>query len=430
VRVNRLAQAAGSGAVRKFVAEERFLDCVHCGLCLQACPTYLELGTEMDSPRGRIYLMRALSDGAVEMAPEVARHLDLCLGCRACETACPSGVHYGELIEGARSLVEERHRRGFLDHWRRRAIESVFPYPARLRLLLTPVRLAQRLRVWPLIAKLIPPAAMIPADDRAAPVAEMVPAQGPERKRVGLLTGCVAQVMFGETHQATVRVLTRNGCAVVAPRGQTCCGALSLHNGSREAALAFARRTIDAFGSDLDAIIVNAAGCGAMLRQYGELLAADSSYAERARRFSAKVRDVSEWLVELSIEPPPAVTPMRITYHDACHLAHGQQVREQPRALLRSIQGLVLAEVPESEICCGSAGSYNLTEPAMAARLQERKVHHIESTDAACVVAANPGCILQIRAGLLRRGRDIPVLHPVEVLDRAYRGLPIVGDNR
>ena len=424
------AQRVDGGAAHKFVAEERFLDCVHCGLCLQSCPTYLELGTEMDSPRGRIYLMRALSDGAIEMAPEVARHLDLCLGCRACETACPSGVHYGELIEGARSFVEERHRRGLLDRWRRRAIEWVFPYPARLRALLAPVRWAQRLGVWPLIAKMIPPAAMIPADDRAAPVPEMVPAQGPERKRVGLLTGCVAQVMFGETHQATVRVLTRNGCAVVAPRAQTCCGALSLHNGSREAALTFARRTIDAFAGDLDAIVVNAAGCGAMLRQYGELLAADSSYAERARRFSAKVRDVSEWLVELSIEPPPAVTPMRVTYHDACHLAHGQQVRDQPRALLRSIPGLVLVELPESELCCGSAGSYNLTEPGMAARLQERKVRHIESTGAACVVAANPGCILQIRAGLRRRGGNIPVLHPVEVLDRAYRGLPLAGDNR
>ncbi len=413
-----------------FVPYERFLDCVHCGLCLQACPTYLELGTEMDSPRGRIYLMRGLSDGAIGMAPEVARHLDLCLGCRACETACPSGVHYGELIEGVRSFVEERHRRGFVDRWRRRAIEWVFPYPARLRALLLPVRLAQRLGLWPLVVKVVPLAAMIPAGTAAGALPEKSPAAGRERKRVGLLTGCVARVMFAETHQATVRVLTRNGCTVFAPRAQPCCGALSLHGGSREAALSFARGTIDAFGDDLDAVIANAAGCGAMLRQYGELLASDPVYAERARRFSAKVRDVSEWLAELTIEPPPAVAPIRVTYHDACHLAHAQQVREPPRSLLRAIQGIELVDLPESEVCCGSAGSYNLTEPAMAARLRERKVRNIESTGADCVVTANPGCILHIQAGLSRRGRKISVLHPVEVLDRAYRGVPLANGAR
>ena len=419
-------ESSGGRQPAAFVPPEKFLDCVHCGLCLQACPTYVELGTEMDSPRGRIYLMRALNDGALAMTPEVARHLDLCLGCRACETACPSGVHYGQLIEGARSFVEGAHRRGPFDRWGRRAIEWIFPYPTRLRALLAPLRLAQRLGLWPLITRLIPMAAMIPSHGNAGALPETTAAYGVERHRVGLLTGCVAQVMFGETNHATARVLARNGCTVIAPATQSCCGALSLHSGARAAALDSARRLIDAFGDDLDAIIVNAAGCGALMREYGELLKGDAVYAERAQRFSAKVRDVSEWLAALPIEPPPAVAPVRMTYHDACHLAHGQQVREQPRALLRAVPGIELVELPESDLCCGSAGSYNLTEPAMAARLQARKVANIATTNAQCVVAGNPGCILQIQAGLRRRGDAAPVRHPIEVLDRAYRGLSMV----
>ena len=411
--------------IAPFVDESRFLDCVHCGLCLQACPTYVELGTEMDSPRGRIYLMRALNDGALAMTPEVARHLDLCLGCRACETACPSGVHYGELIEGARELVERQHRRGWFDRWQRRAIEWVFPHPARVRALLAPVRLARRVGVWPLVTKLVPLAAMIPSEGDPAPLPEIAPAEGPERHRVGVVLGCVAREMFSATNRATVRVLARNGCTVVAPSMQGCCGALSLHTGSRAAARDFARRLVDAFPDDLDAIIATAAGCGALLREYDALLKDDRVYAQRARRFRAKVRDVSEWLATLPIEPPPAVAPIRVAYHDACHLAHGQQVREQPRALLRAIPGVELVDLPEAELCCGSAGSYNLTERAMASRLQTRKVDNIVSTKAACVVAGNPGCIMQIRAGLRRRGIDIPVLHPVDVLDHAYRGLPL-----
>ncbi len=409
----------------QFVPYERFLDCVHCGLCLNACPTYVELGTEMDSPRGRIHLMRALSDGTLALTADVVHHLDLCLGCRACETACPSGVHYGELIEGARSFIEAHHRRGVSDRLRRRAIKWIFPHARRLRVLLAPVRWARRLGLWPAITQLIPAAALLPATEAAPPLPPLTPAQGTERTRVGLLTGCVASVLFGEVNCATARVLAHNGCTVVAPATQRCCGALSLHNGSREAALDFARRIIDTFAEDLDAVIVNAAGCGAMLRQYGELLQYDPAYAERARRFSANVRDISEWLATLSIDPPPPVPPVRVTYHDACHLAHGQQVREQPRALLRAIPGVELIELPEAELCCGSAGSYNLTEPAMAARLQARKIGHIEDTGAAVVVAANPGCILQIRSGLAQRGRHITVRHPVEALDRAYRGLPL-----
>jgi glycolate oxidase iron-sulfur subunit len=412
----------------EFVAYERFLDCVHCGLCLNACPTYLELGTEMDSPRGRIYLMRGLAEGALSLSPDVARHLDLCLGCRACETACPSGVRYGELIEGARAFVERHHSRGLLDRLRRRAIEWVFPHARRLRLVLAPIRLLQRLGIWRMATKLFPAAAMIPGDPPAPVLPAVIPSDGAERARVGLLTGCVAQVLFGGTNHATARVLARNGFTTVAAAAQGCCGALSLHNGSRAAALDFARRTIDAFATDLDAVLANAAGCGAMLRQYGELLADDPAYAERAARFSAKVRDATEWLAGRLVQKPPAIPSVRLTYHDACHLAHGQQVRDQPRALLRAIPGVELVELPESDLCCGSAGSYNLTEPAMAERLQGRKVDNIAATNVDAVVAANPGCILQIRAGLRRRGMALPVLHPIDVLDRAYRGQPLISE--
>jgi glycolate oxidase iron-sulfur subunit len=359
------------------------------------------------------------------MTPEVARHLDLCLGCRACETACPSGVHYGELIEGARAHVEQRHRRRLIDRLRRRAIEWIFPHPARLRAALAPVRALQRVGLWPLIARVAPMAAMIPSDGAAAALPEVTSAIGPAQQRVGLLAGCVARVLFAETNHATARVLARNGCTVVAPAVQGCCGALSLHNGSHAAALAYARRLIAAFPDDLDAIVANAAGCGAMLRQYGALLRDDPTYAARARRFSAQVRDISEFVATLTLEPPPPVAPARVTYHDACHLAHGQQVREQPRALLRAIPGVELVELPESELCCGSAGSYNLTEPAMAARLQARKIANIASTNADCVAAANPGCILQICAGFRAQGRSIPVRHPIEILDRAYRGVAL-----
>jgi glycolate oxidase iron-sulfur subunit len=324
-------------------------------------------------------------------------------------------------------LVEERHERGTLERWRRRAIEWVFPHPGRLRALLTPVRLAQRIGIWPLIAKRMPIAALIPPLGQTGSLPGLFPATGPERKRVGLLTGCVGQVLFDETNHATARVLARNGCTVLIPAGQSCCGALSLHSGAREAALDYARQTIAVFPEDLDAIVVNAAGCGAMLKQYGELLRDDPTFADRARRFSAKVRDVTEWLATLPVEAPPPVASVSVAYHDACHLAHAQQVREQPRELLRAIRGLKLVELPESEHCCGSAGSYNLTEPGMAARLQDRKVDNIECAKADCVAAANPGCILQIRAGLQKRGLRLPVLHPVDILDRAYRGESLTG---
>ncbi|MFI5395161.1 MAG: glycolate oxidase subunit GlcF [Candidatus Binatia bacterium] len=404
-----------------FVAYEKFLDCVHCGLCLSACPTYIELGTEMDSPRGRIYLMKALEDGTLGMTPDVARHLDLCLGCRACETACPSGVRYGDLIEAARAFVEEQHRRPLVDRWRRQLITLIFPHPQRLRMLLAPLRLLERLGILARLRALSHWAAMLPRLDSWTPLAEVTPAQGPERRRVGFVAGCVAQVLFAETNRATVRVLTRNGCSVMTPARQACCGALYLHSGKPGEARDCARRNIDAFPTDLDAIVVNAAGCGATLKEYGHLLADDPQYTARAQAFSAKVRDVTEFLAALPLIPPNGAVQARVTYHDACHLAHGQGVREAPRKLLKQIPGLQLVELSDSDTCCGSAGSYNLTEPEMAQRLAERKVANIRATAATCVAAANPGCVLQIRAGLRRAGLGIPVVHPIELLDQAYR---------
>jgi Fe-S oxidoreductase len=398
----------------------RLSECVHCGLCLEACPTYVELGTEADSPRGRIHLVRALEEGSLRPTPDVVRHLDLCLGCRACETACPSGVRYGQIIEQARAYLEREYRRPWWDRARRRFITALFARPDRLRSLLVPVRAIQRLGLWHVVRALVPPARLLPELEEARGLATVHLPRGERRARVGLLLGCVARELFPRTTEATVRVLTRNGVQVDVPGAQGCCGALHLHGGELEAARDLARRNIDAFSDEHDAIVVTAAGCGSAMREYGELLADDERYAERARRFAERVRDVIELLVALPVDAPQGRGRQRVTYHDACHLAHGQRVREQPRDLLRRIPGLDLVELPESDVCCGSAGSYNLTEPAMAERLLRRKIEHIAATGASCVAAANPGCVLQIQAGLARRGLAVRVAHPVELLDEAY----------
>jgi glycolate oxidase iron-sulfur subunit len=394
--------------------------CVHCGLCLTACPTYVELGTEMDSPRGRIHLMRALEDGTLPLDSDVVRHLDLCLGCRACETACPSGVEYGRLIEEARAYVQGAYRRPFWEEWRWRVIAAVFPNPRALRGLLAPVRLLQRLGLWKLLGRVLPAARLLPTLSPAPPLAEIHPARGTERARVGLLAGCVAREIFPATNAATVRVLNQNGVTVVVPPDQVCCGALHLHGGEPETARRLARRNLGAFAPDLDAVIVNAAGCGATMKRYGGLFEPSDPDAPRAAELAGRVRDVSEFLADLGIEPPPRAFPWRVTYHDACHLVHGQGVRDAPRALLSQIPGIEVVDLDEADLCCGSAGSYNLTEPAMATRLRERKVDHIVATGATCVVAANPGCILQIQAGLRARGLDLRVAHPVDLLAEAY----------
>jgi glycolate oxidase iron-sulfur subunit len=405
-RAGRIAEAA---ALRQ---------CVHCGLCLTACPTYLELGTEMDSPRGRLHLVKAIEDGSAPLTPEAARHLDLCLGCRACEPACPSGVPYGRILEDARAYMAgrdtDRRRR-----WRRTALLAVFPHSNRLRLMLLATRIARRLGVWHFAERWSEAAALVPAErSRARLSAPVYPALGRERARVALLRGCVGDVLFADTNAAAVRVLTRAGVSVVVPRAQGCCGALHLHAGERDAARELARRTVHAFPDDVDAVVVTAAGCGAAMKGYAELLA-DDPLAAAARRFAARVRDVTEYAVGLEL--PALVRPlrMRATYHDACHLAHAQGVRSAPRELLARIRGLELVSLAESDVCCGSAGSYNLTEPAMARRLRERKIDHIAATGATCVVAANPGCTLQIRAGLAARGLPVRVAHPIELVAEA-----------
>lgn len=407
---------------RRFTDRARLLECVHCGLCLSACPTYVELGTEMDSPRGRIYLMRALEEGRLDLSGDVVRHLDLCLGCRACETACPSGVRYGELIEDARAFIETRYRRSWWDAARRRGALALFPYARRVRAFLAPVRFLQRLRIWTVVQWLLRPARLLPDVQSAPALPELTPASGAERGRIALLAGCVARELFAATNLATVRVLSRHGISVIVPQEALCCGALHLHSGEPESARQRARQIIDSFPSGVDAVLVSAAGCGATMKEYGHLLKHDPQYAERARRFAARVRDVTEYLATIPLEAPAHAIEETVTYHDACHLAHGQGIRDAPRAILQKIPSLDFVELAESDMCCGSAGTYNLVEPAMAARLLDRKLDRIAETGATCVAVANPGCSLQIQAGLRARGMAARVVHPVELLDEAYRG--------
>jgi glycolate oxidase iron-sulfur subunit len=411
------------------------LKCVHCGFCLPTCPTYAELGQEPDSPRGRIYLIKALADGRLELADSVRGHLSLCLDCRACETACPSGVPYGQLIEAARAELE---RRDSGSPWRRTvrrvALQGLLPRPALLRALAGALRFYQRsglqalvrgsgvLRLLP--ATLAASEALLPPLPPAAgrgPLPEQVPARGRRTARVGLLQGCVQDAVFRTHNEATIRCLARNGAEVVIPRAQRCCGALHAHAGDPEAARALARANVAAFeAAGVEAVVVNAAGCGAHLRAYGHLLRHDPAWAARGAAFARTVVDVTEFLARAPLAGPLGPVPLRATYHDPCHLAHGQRVRAEPRALLAAVPGVELTELRESEMCCGSAGLYNLTEPAMARRLLDRKIAHVRATGAAAVVTANPGCILQLAAGARAHGLPLEVLHVVEVLDRAY----------
>lgn len=396
--------------------------CVHCGLCLDACPTYLQLGTEADSPRGRLHLAAALAEGSLAMSPEVVRHFDLCLGCRACETACPSGVPYGKVLEATRERIEQAAARTAADRLGRRLLLEVFPKPSRLRVVAGVVRLLQQLGVWRLVGAAVPAARLVPPLGRERTAAS-APAGGEERGRVAFLKGCVAAVFQNDVNAAAIRALNGLGVSVDVPDRQGCCGALHLHAGDLEGARALARANVDAFASSSDTVVVTAAGCGAAMREYGELLADDPAYAEPAARLAQRVRDVTEVAAEnLPGGSRLEALPLRVTYHDACHLAHAQGVREAPRRLLRAIPGVELVELTESDLCCGSAGSYNLTEPEMADALGRRKVDNIEATGAECVAAANPGCALQIAAELRRRGGGVRVVHPVELLDQALAG--------
>ena len=413
----------------RFLDQEKALACIHCGLCLSSCPTYLETGNENDSPRGRIYLMRALQEGRLPLEHAAVRHIDLCLGCRACEATCPSGVQYGELLEHTRDHLEARYKRStFQTFLRRVAIERIFPFPRRMELALAPARVLKAMGAERWLPKFLREAlSLIPDDWKGAALPELSSATSPEKGgRVGFVSGCVMSVMFRETNTNSVKLLNRAGCDVVTPREQVCCGALYAHSGQLEKARACARRNISAFEQlGIDAIIINAAGCGSTLKEYHRLLHGDAVWKERALAFTSKVKDLTEWLTESKFPglssglrvDGPAQSPAAITYHDACHLAHAQRITKPPRELVRAAAGKNFVELPESDVCCGSAGSYNLTEPEMAQRLQRRKIENILKTGAKVVVTTNPGCILQIRAGLKKAGaEDVRVMHIADYL--------------
>jgi glycolate oxidase iron-sulfur subunit len=419
-------------------AAELYNKCVHCGFCLPTCPTYALWGEEMDSPRGRIYLMKLGAEGKANLTATYAQHFDRCLGCMACMTACPSGVKYDRLIEATRAQLERRHRRSIAERIHRRLMFSLLPYPSRLRAALWPAwayqasglrSIAHRLGLAKILPRKLRSAeALLPTiklqglrDD----LPQKVAAQGAVRKRVGMLTGCVQRVMFSGVNRATARVLAAEGCEVIIPRDQNCCGALSLHAGQEEQALGFARKLIDTFErAGVETIIINAAGCGSAMKEYGYLLRNDPHYAERARAFAAKCKDVSEVLAELAPRVPRHPLPLRVAYHDSCHIQHAQGVCTQPRQVLKTIPELQLLEVPEAAICCGSAGIYNLVQPDTAEQLGDMKVRNCLSTAADLVVTSNPGCMVQISAGLKRAGKPLPVLHLIELVDAAIHGTP------
>jgi glycolate oxidase iron-sulfur subunit len=406
--------------------------CVHCGLCLNACPTYRELRVEMDSPRGRIYQMVQVANGSA-ISPSYIEHIDLCLACRGCETACPSGVQYGRLVEAARAEIETKIQRP----WRERALRWLIfrkLLPSRLNLEIAGALLylyqasgakwlAGMLEFLPArIRELESLAPEIETPFFFAYYGKTLPAEGPRRYRVALLGGCIANISFARLNEATVRVLRKNGCDVSIPASQSCCGALHVHAGIRDEARKLARRNIDALLEEgYDAIITNAGGCGSTLKEYGELLEHDPEYAEKARRFSARVKDVNEFLASIELNPAMRPLPFTVTYQDSCHLAHGQKIRSAPRKLLASVPGLDLREMQLSDLCCGSAGVYNVVHTGMAMALLRKKMEHVNATEAAVIAASNPGCMLQLRAGVKKFGRGQRVAHVVEILDEAYR---------
>ena len=392
--------------------------CVHCGFCLPTCPTYVILGEEMNSPRGRIFLMKETLEGRLT-ADEVKPFIDQCLGCLACETSCPSGVHYGELITPYRSWSEPRRTPTWFERARRTLLLQTLPYPRRLRAALALAGLARPFRpLMPARLRLLldlVPARNPPGDS----LPEIIPARSPRRGRVALLAGCAQQVLAPGINRATVRVLAENGIETVIPRGQGCCGALAMHVGEQEAALTAARRNLLAFPNDVDAIITNAAGCGSGVREYG-LLFRGLPEEETARAFAARTVDVSVYLNRIGLVPPPALPAMKVAYQDACHLAHAQAVRSEPRRLLSQIGGVQVLEPADWEICCGSAGTYNLEHPELAATLGRRKAESLIATGAEAIATGNIGCMTQIQQHLRLIGRQIPVLHIVELLARAY----------
>ncbi len=414
--------------------ESANLDCIHCGICLSVCPTYLQLGSEVDSPRGRIYLINALGEKRIPpTSPTFERHMQLCLECRACESACPSGVRFSLMMNEARKIIRETRRPSAWETFLRRFIfELAFPNRQVMHACFRLLRLYQKsglqrlVRSTGLLGLFSGPLqgmeALLPEVPRTHhhDLPATAPRQG--RARVAFFEGCLMPELFGQVQEATLRVLRRNEVSVCSPTRQACCGALHLHDGEMKGALELARRNIDAFENDeADYVVVNAAGCGAMLKEYGHLLRDDPAYAARARAFSARVKDIAEFLALLGIATDMAPLNLRVTYDDPCHLLHGQGIKEAPRNLLKSIPGLELVELTDADRCCGSAGVYNITQPEMSARILEDKIANIERTGARVVATGNPGCMLQIQAGLRARNLAVTVVHPVELLDRAYR---------
>src|SRR5579883_2532410 len=452
--------------------------CIHCGFCLPTCPTYAVLGVEMDSPRGRIYQMQAVAEGRMAISPDFVEHMYCCLGCRACETACPSGVQFGKLIEAAREQIQlEADHRPLLDlHPEAMELESktngsmpdtaahgAVPLPVQVAsekllrrfffdvmlpsrlvtsLVFAGLKVYQRTGLQTLVHKLglldlvnaLPtpfqgqlkvPEELMPdvgGDLLPAPLPEVTPAMGRKRYRVGFISGCIMDQVFRDINEATIRVLAANGCEVITPVQQQCCGALHVHAGEGEEGRALARHNIDVFEPfACDAIIINSAGCGSNLKEYGHLLRDDPVYAERAQAFSAKVKDISEFLITIEPKATPGELPYTVAYHDACHLAHGQKIKQQPRQLLKRIPNLKLVELKEADWCCGSAGIYNITNQEMASKLLDRKMQNIIASGASIIATGNPGCMMQIALGARERGLELQVLHPVQLLDEAYR---------
>jgi glycolate oxidase iron-sulfur subunit len=430
-------QATGPGRASGFSGTDKpsyddYARCVHCGLCLNNCPTYKLWGLEADSPRGRIRQMVLVDQGRLPLGETFVKHIDQCLDCRACETACPSGVEYGKLVEAARAQIEQNYRRPFFSRLARDIVfRRLLPYPNRIAIVARVLRIYQRSGLQSLVRAtgilhllgLAEREQLLPPIDRKfffSQLGRTFPAVGSRRARVALFAGCIAQVSFSALHGATIRVLTANGCEVVVPAGQTCCGALAAHAGVRDTARSLAHVNLDVFlPDDFDAVITNAAGCGSTLKEYEQLFGADTEDHAKADKFRKKMRDATEFLADLGLSVPLANLPLRVTYQDSCHLLHGQKIREAPRKLLRAIPGVELVEMAMADYCCGSAGSYNVTETQISLDILAEKMKHARATNAPVIVTANPGCLLQMRAGTKIHSTGQEVVHVLELLDRA-----------
>ena len=416
--------------------------CVHCGFCLSTCPSYRVIGKEMDSPRGRIYLMDAIKKGEAALTEATTEHFDSCLGCLACVTTCPSGVEYDKLIAATRPQVERNQPRNLWEKFIRSIIFNLFPYPNRLRIFLPLLFLYQKLglqklvratgllkRISPRLAAMESILPQVTLNSLRDNLPNVIPASGKKRYRVGVILGCVQRLFFSPVNEATLRVLTANGCEVVIPKTQGCCAALPAHQGQEKQAQELARQMIDSFeGTGVDAIIINAAGCGHTLKEYGHILEDDPEYREKAKEFAAKVKDVQEFLMEVELTAklsPLTDSELTMVYQDACHLLHGQKISLQPRQLLQKIPGVKLREPIDAALCCGSAGVYNMLQPEVADELGQQKVDNLLNTGAELIASPNPGCSLQIKKHLSLKGKEIKLMHPMELLDYSIRGIKL-----